>query len=190
MKTIQDVIQDYAAHIGKTSEEVKGFRLVYAPTQPTDPLHYAFELVCGDEFVTYTRFGQFDPLKNQFLSITQKTRLWVPLNEVPDGAEFYTTDGQGPYIKEREQRGLVSAWAEQDNGCARTYTLFEAGATVECAFFYASGEGAVSGGKVVATERQLMEAGHDIPTLVGGCKFDFWAIAQELGTGRKSVFAN
>lgn len=178
------VIEKYVGSIGKAMDELKEVRIVGAPDSPTGPIAWDAELVFGNRWVSYTRVAKFWLNETiHFKSITQKTRLHVPASEVPEGAQFYRGP-RGPYIKSTTATGAVQG--------GEPATIEPAPwSTVECAFCYVRGEGAMAGEKIWVSEQALVaKVGQDgLERLVGGCKFDFWALCHELATGRPSTFS-
>ena len=55
VQTMEAIIADYVAAIGKHPEELKEVRIVGAPDKPTGPISWDVELVFGNQYVTYTR---------------------------------------------------------------------------------------------------------------------------------------
>lgn len=168
---MESIIAKYVASIGKRPDELQEARIVRSPDNPTGPIAWDVHLVFGNRHVTYTRVAKFWLNEGiHFKSITQKTRLHVPINEVPRGAQIY--HGKVGPIR------VAGPW----KGDAHL---------VECEFYYAKGEGAMAGGKLWVKEAELLDlfGAERLAELVGGCKFDFWAICHEMATGRKSVFS-
>ena len=184
MKTLNDHVMKYLETIGKDPEELREARVISAPTRPEDRMAWELELVFGNEWVTYTRVARF--LMNgkgmQYKSITQKTRLWVPLGEVPEDGEFYI-EAKGPYTKislnDDQVYGMPDFHSESQD------VMLSPNHLVECAFYYVKGVGAVAGEKVFAQETDLIDKFGPaiLADLVGGCKFDFWDVCRELSGG-------
>lgn len=185
VQMMESMIADYVAAIGKHPEELKEVRIVDAPDKPTGPIAWDVELVFGNQYVTYTRVARFWLNEHiQYKSITQKTRLWVPAGEVPEGATFYL-GWHGPFTKVTMPNGEVWGMRPHRN------TPMEDDRLVECEFYHAKGEGAMAGGRLWVREADLLEkfGQESLERMVNGCKFDFWAVCHEMATGRRSKFS-
>ena len=184
MKTLQDHVLNYLESIEKDPKELHEVRVVSAPAEPEDRVARELELVFKTEWVTYTRVARFyiNGGGMQYKSITQKTRLHVPLNEVPEDAGFYI-GSEGPYTKHSRPYGMV--YCAHYSGLLAHNVVHFPTSHVECAFYYVKGVGAVAGGKVMATEADLLAkyGMEGLEEMVGGCKFDFWDACREISGG-------
>lgn len=189
VQTMEVIIADYVAAIGKHPEELKEVRIVDAPDKPTGPIAWDIELVFGNQWITYTRVARFWLNEGiHFKSITQKTRLHVPVSEVPEGARFFRGE-KGPYLKSTQEDGSIMG--RHYAGLCGWDIELAPWSVVECEFYHAKGEGAMAGGRLWVREADLLErfGQEGLADLVGGCKFTYWATCHKMATGRRSKFS-
>lgn len=192
MKTLNDLAMAYLEEIEKNPAELSALRVVEAPTKPNDKMRFTFEFDFYNGFVTYTRVGIAMVYQEgiMFLHPTARTRLSVPAEEVPDGAVVWTMSGRGPYGVFYEDDVDVYILHNDHS----TQYVVARGDFVSIPCYYAKGEGVIAGGVVLATDEQMMDAingnGDSPEDWVNGCKFDMWALAYNLATGKDSVFHN
>jgi hypothetical protein len=181
-----DAIYDYVDEIGKKRSELADMRIAESHVY-NGPPRWEVQLVFQNEYVRYVRVALFqaEVITFRSKSVTRKTRLTVPIGEVPEGAEFYTVFGEGPLYKDTSPDGRI-----QGRRChEHTVYLDNMPKTkeVEVEFYYARGEGAIAGNELWVTESELAKvAGDNLAELVNGCKFDFWAKCHSMKTGGKS----
>jgi len=195
MDTVQEHIDRYIKQREKDPKQVIAVRVVKSPTE-FGHLVWLVEIDVYNGFVTYTEVFHMKIVGGvmKYNTITMKTRLQVPIDEVPLGADVYLDDGHGPYtlftfdVPPKERTALFIL--RDDEGATRYLTP---GTYVSVAFYYVRGEGAVAGGRMLAGQDKIMEWIEQadlfggLPRLVGGCKFEMWAAAC-AAIGCKSVF--
>jgi len=188
-----ELVQDYLKAAEIDSELVVDYRFTERP-HGFGPLSWTGEVDVDNGFVRYTRVFKMwfdDKMWFRTKSITMKTRLHVPVNEVPEGASVYfADDGSGPFMV--FPSGEIGLYAVADeHGIRRMLTPDE---KVAVEFYYAKGEGAMAGGVLFCTEQKLLEwcqehyGEDDVSRLVGGCKFELWALSHLLFWEEPSVF--
>ena len=162
-----------------------GVNLVRIPMMAWD---IELDIFNGD--ITYTRVGMAYLTKQGVLSfkqITQRTRLWQPIEEVPNGATLYLLNGDGPW--KNDVIPCVTSFYPILKGDGVDF--LEPGDLVAVPFYYARGEGVIAGNVLMCPESKLVEAGYEtdgLDDLVNGCKFTLWSVAYRLSTGKDSLY--
>lgn len=163
-----------------------GVNLVRIPMMAWD-----IELDIFNGHITYTRIGMAYLTKQGVLSfkhITQRTRLWQPIEEVPVGARVYLVNGDGPFENFGQEDYDEDLYVL---GNGHELTPLTVGEHVAVPFYYARGEGVIAGEELMCPEEALIKAGYGIEgleDLVNGCKFTLWSVAYKLTTGKESKY--
>lgn len=187
-------LDQYLASIGKDRGELSGVRVKDVARREA----VTFELDFTNEWgITYTRVARAWVDSNcnlKFKSITSKTRLHVPIKEVPVGAKVYLPHGSGPYSFTKDPDGIYAIFAPE---AREVETFLSDDQCVSIEFYYVRGVGMIAGGAEMAAACDIIpwaaknvpwvESGKRIEHLVNGCKFSLWAACCAL-RGIVSVF--
>ena len=199
MDLLQQYVDYYLMERDKDPNHIAAMRVTRQPNG-FDALWWEFEVDIDNSHVTYTEVFRVS-LRNEpkeaaatrhWKTLTSKTRLHVPVSEVPDRAIVYTTEGEGPY-RIRHHDGISGLATTEEGKVATAFRTPDEFVAVP--FYYARGEGAMAGEKLLATEAELERWAADnkilggLNRLVGGCKFDLWAASCAANPTRdKSIF--
>ena len=193
MDLLVKYVDAYLEKREKKPDQVAGLRVTRYP-KGFDALWWEFEVDIFNGHVTYTEVFRMrlDDGERHWKTMTSKTRLHVPVSEVPDRAIVYTAEGVGPY--QIHHHDGISALAAQEK-CSVASAFRTPDEFVAVPFYFATGEGTMAGNRLLATKAELEKWAADneilggLNKLVGGCKFDLWAAscAARPGWG-KSVF--
>ena len=199
MDLLEQYVDLYLKERDKDPLDVADMRVTRQPNG-FDALWWEFEVDIDNSYVTYTEVFRMSlrsepkglPATRHWKTLTSKTRLHVPVREVPDRAIVYTTEGVGPY--QIHHHDGISGLAAIEKGSVAT-AFRTPDEFVSVPFYYARGEGTMAGEKLLAAEAELERWAADneilggLNRLVGGCKFDLWAASCAARPGwDKSIF--
>jgi len=197
MDTLGDYTLAYLEERGKEIDGVRRQRIIDHPRSLNDPLVWVVEFDIFNGHVTYTEVARFAIMSGRVrhITITNRTRLHVPITEVPSGANIFV-NGEGPYVlmAPLDVGDGPLYFAVTPVGKDNDVKVLSPDTYVEVPFFYSRNEGAIAGGIVFVSEVTLYKWVADekfiggLDRLVGGWKFELVVVAHFIKAGQESVF--